>query len=112
MPDRQDSTSGNPSAPLIEERGDIQRGKTRDKIPGFDPAAAPLETDSEAGGAPLQATRYAHASAEAGENSPNASSYADAMRDPCPNRRGGRFWVIVVAAAIILVAVALLMSVA
>ncbi len=36
-------------------RGDIQRGVTGDKRPGFDPAAAPLETDSEAGGAPLSA---------------------------------------------------------
>lgn len=34
-------------------RGDIQRGLTGDKRPGFDPAMAPLETDSEAGGVPL-----------------------------------------------------------
>ena len=32
-------------------RGDINSGKT-DKTPGFDPAAAPMETDAEAGGAP------------------------------------------------------------
>jgi hypothetical protein len=31
-------------------RGDIQRGLTGDKRPGFDPAAAPMETDAEAGG--------------------------------------------------------------
>lgn len=36
-------------------RGDIQRGLTGDKRPGFDPAMAPLETDSEAGGHPLSA---------------------------------------------------------
>lgn len=35
-------------------RGDIQAGLTGDKKPGFDPAAAPLETDSEAGGTALQ----------------------------------------------------------
>jgi len=32
-------------------RGDINSGKTGDKTPGFDPAAAPMETDAEAGGA-------------------------------------------------------------
>jgi hypothetical protein len=40
-------------------RGDIQNGLSGDKKPGFDPAAAPLETDSEAGGAPLQAEHVA-----------------------------------------------------
>ncbi len=34
-------------------RGDIQRGVTGDKRAGFDPAAAPLETDAEAAGTPL-----------------------------------------------------------
>ena len=34
-------------------RGDIQRGRSGDKKPGFDPAAAPMETDGEAGGTPL-----------------------------------------------------------
>lgn len=34
-------------------RGDIQQGKSGDKMPGFDPAAAPMETDSEAGGVSL-----------------------------------------------------------
>lgn len=29
---------------------DIQSGKYGDKTPGFDPAAAPMETDAEAGG--------------------------------------------------------------
>ncbi|MDX3977464.1 hypothetical protein [Shinella sp.] len=34
-------------------RGDIQAGLTGDKRPGFDPALAPLETDAEAAGTPL-----------------------------------------------------------
>jgi hypothetical protein len=34
-------------------RGDIQRGLSGDKRPGLDPAMAPLETGSEAGGSPL-----------------------------------------------------------
>ncbi|PWL16614.1 hypothetical protein DKP76_16750 [Falsochrobactrum shanghaiense] len=31
-------------------RGSVQKGETGDKVPGFDPAAAPMETDAEAGG--------------------------------------------------------------
>jgi hypothetical protein len=33
-------------------RGDIDRGLTGEKVPGSDPAAAPLGTDAEAGGVP------------------------------------------------------------
>jgi hypothetical protein len=33
-------------------RDDIDSGRTGDKAPGFDPAAAPLGTDEEAGGTP------------------------------------------------------------
>lgn len=63
-------------------RGAIQRGETGDKVPGFDPAAAPMETDAEAGGS----------SQPAGEQGPrpeipvraddsNASSHASGLRD-------------------------------
>jgi hypothetical protein len=34
-------------------RADIDAGKTGDKIPGADPAAAPLGTDEEAAGTPI-----------------------------------------------------------
>lgn len=49
-----------PAAPklpcsLAVVRGDIQAGLTGDKVAGFDPAAAPLETDEEAGGVCLDA---------------------------------------------------------
>ncbi|ODN70118.1 hypothetical protein [Methylobrevis pamukkalensis] len=33
--------------------GDIERGKTKDKVPFADPAAAPLGTDDEAAGHPV-----------------------------------------------------------
>jgi hypothetical protein len=33
-----------------EEKARIDRGETGDKVPGFDPAAAPLGTDEEAAG--------------------------------------------------------------
>ncbi|MCO5733088.1 hypothetical protein [Rhizobium sp. SSA_523] len=43
-------TASHPTASQV--RGDIQQGLTGDKRPGIDPAAAPMETDAEAGGAP------------------------------------------------------------
>lgn len=45
-------------------RGDINSGKTGDKTPGFDPAAAPMETDAEAGGTPPTAEEVAQARAQ------------------------------------------------
>jgi hypothetical protein len=40
-----------PSATPANLRQAIDSGKTADKVPGLDPAAAPLGTDAEAGGA-------------------------------------------------------------
>jgi hypothetical protein len=66
-------------------RGRIQAGETGDKVPGFDPAAAPLETDAEAGGTPVTAEEMALARAAPapGPASPklNATSHAPAMRE-------------------------------
>lgn len=42
-------------------RDDINSGRTGDKVAGFDPAAAPLGTDDEAGGTPPSAEQIAHA---------------------------------------------------
>ena len=39
-------------AAATRRRAATDRGLTADKVPGFDPAAAPLGTDSDAGGAP------------------------------------------------------------
>jgi hypothetical protein len=39
-----------PSAVGIRLQAAIDGGRTGDKVPGFDPAAAPLSTDEEAGG--------------------------------------------------------------
>lgn len=46
--------SRQPSKPTNVDRlrADIDSGATGEKIPGSDPAAAPLGTDAEAGGAP------------------------------------------------------------
>jgi hypothetical protein len=40
-------------------RADIDSGRTRDKIPASDPAAAPLGTDEEAAGTPISVERVA-----------------------------------------------------
>lgn len=65
-----------------EVRGDIQRGRTGDKRPGFDPAAAPLETDAEAGSSglsPEEATIAAE-SAAAGKPQSRSQTYGSALR--------------------------------
>ncbi|MBC2887487.1 hypothetical protein H7Q97_19090 [Ochrobactrum sp. CM-21-5] len=64
-------------------RGAIQRGETGDKVPGFDPAAAPMETDAEAGGnSQIAAVKCAPRSTKADDN--NASSQASGMREWAP----------------------------
>ena len=65
-----------------ELRGDIQAGRTGDKRPGFDPAMAPLETDSEAGGTSLSPDqiRTARETQTAGKSQDTSRDYADAMR--------------------------------
>ncbi len=59
-------------------RGAIQRGETGDKVPGFDPAAAPMETDAEAGGN-SQPAGDAQPQAVSADDS-NASSHASGLR--------------------------------
>lgn len=66
-----------------EVRGDIQHGRTGDKRPGFDPAAAPLETDAEAGASALSPEQTAMAVESGGARptkSADADSYNGAMR--------------------------------
>lgn len=65
-----------------QQRADIDRGLTGDKKPGFDPAAAPMETDSEAGGsamvAPLHGAGSQHQPADGRDWQ---GSEGDAMRN-------------------------------
>jgi hypothetical protein len=77
QPERRAAKTVNPA----EIRGDITRGRPGDKRPGFDPAAAPLETDSEAGGAPMteEHARLAR-EGQQGSGHQEKTSYADAMR--------------------------------
>lgn len=59
-------------------RGAIQKGKTGDKAPGFDPAAAPFETDSEAGGSSSPGRDHEQ-SPDSMKHDSNASSHASAL---------------------------------
>lgn len=73
----------NPTAAQV--RGDIDKGLTGDKAPGFDPAAAPMETDAEAGGAPPSPDEVAQARAAerrlgSGENETDPSKTPDGGR--------------------------------
>lgn len=96
-----------PSA--VRRHADIERGLTGDKKAGFDPAAAPLETDSEAGGAMMtpEAASPDDGSARTRNPSDWQGTRATAMRsfDDEPRGSGGRFWRIAaaVAAAVVLV---------
>ncbi|MEA2976058.1 MAG: hypothetical protein QOF19_1578 [Alphaproteobacteria bacterium] len=77
-------------------RRDIDSGRTGDKVPVIDPAAAPLGTDDEAGGTRLsaQAARMAQS--------------AEARRKPEPPKEGHmHIWYIggIVVAALIIIAV-------
>ncbi|TIU74804.1 MAG: hypothetical protein E5W15_02760 [Mesorhizobium sp.] len=100
--------SPNPRTPA-EARGEIQAGRTQDKTPGFDPAAAPQ--DAEAGAVSTSA-----APAEPRKpNFTNQSSFAHAMRPPEnaphlePSRNGP---VLVIVALVVLAAVAFLLAAA
>lgn len=92
-----------------EDRGEIQEGRTQDKTPGFDPAAAPQETDAEAG----HSASSAGAPAPHDSNFTNQASFANAMRRPenvsglQPGRNGP---VLVIAALVCLAAVAFLVA--
>jgi hypothetical protein len=97
-----------------EVRGDIQLGLTGDKRAGFDPAAAPLETDAEAAGTPLRDSELLPAS-DAGRTKVGhaADSYQDAMRRPAGVKPPGGVtplilimagWMAVLLSAVLLVA--------
>jgi hypothetical protein len=76
MTDRQTSTGS-------QVRGQIQAGETGDIRPGFDPAAAPMETDAEAGGQAITAEQARIAIQDNLHLKPDIQeNYAGAMREP------------------------------
>ena len=76
------------TATVAQLRDDIDSGRTRDKVPASDPAAAPLGTDNEAAGTPppaelVQRARTAEATAR-GE--PAGTATAASGRQPVGDR--------------------------
>ncbi|SJM32607.1 conserved hypothetical protein [Mesorhizobium delmotii] len=84
-------------------RGDIQAGATQDKTPGFDPAAAPEETDAEAADVPNPA---AGARPRRQPEFTNEASFGNAMRpvESKPRLQPGKNWPVLVIAAVVLIA--------
>lgn len=69
--------------PAAQDRGVIPQGYTGDKVPGFDAAVAPLNTDAEAAGTPLPASRDQERVAECFGSTPwhrNSAASGTAMR--------------------------------
>lgn len=104
---RDEQRDNNPA----QVRGDISRRQTG-KRPGMDPAAAPLETDSEAGGNPLSEEEVATARASQRDGAPPADrqsaaqlSYGTAMRpaDPVTRTAAGRSRLVILLAILIVV---------
>jgi hypothetical protein len=83
-------------------KGDINASRSGDKRPGFDPAAAPLETDSEAGGTSLSSDQVATARKTQRQNArlPEDVSYGSAMR-PVGNVPTGSRTVLLIAALLV-----------
>lgn len=65
------------AADALTARQLTQEGRTEDKVPGYDPAAAPMETDQEAGSG---GNPSAPIDARSEPARPAATSSADAMR--------------------------------
>ncbi|RVQ05415.1 hypothetical protein [Sinorhizobium meliloti] len=99
-----------PASNSAQVRGDIQHGRTGDKRRGFDPAAAPLETDDEAGGMPpgSEAVRNARAGQAAGRPADTSTEYNDAMRPlaaagtAAPNRQRLGLSLAIIAMAVVI----------
>ncbi len=92
------------SATPAQLRHDIDSGRTGDKIPFPDPAAAPLGTDEEAAGTPVSG-RAAAAARRA-----ETARRDEPQRPNSPTRSGGAWMVIalIVAAAVLVAAGVLL----
>lgn len=77
-------------------KNDINSGRTGDKVPAFDPAAAPLGTDEEAAGTPVPAA--AVEMARANENRPESHEQVRQNGADTPDtgrRYGAGTWLLV-----------------
>jgi hypothetical protein len=89
------STHERPISTTAALRGDIDSGQTGDKISHPDPAAAPLGTDDEAGGAPMKNSDAAAAHAyETGRNVPTKR----------PDQTGPWVWAVIAGVLLVMAA--------
>lgn len=70
---------------VAQLKDDIDSGRTGDKVAGFDPSAAPLGTDEEAGGASLTSEDVALARAQERMSGSNSSTQNAAEPSLQPN---------------------------
>jgi hypothetical protein len=82
---------------MSQLRGKIDAGETGDKVPFPDPAAAPLGTDDEAGGARMRPDVVAAAAAR--ETSRNTPTKA-------PDNTGSWVWALVLTGLLVIAAAA------
>ena len=107
-------TSGRPSN-VTELRARIDAGRTGDKTPGVDPAAAPLGTDEEAAGTPPDPAAVATVledETRQGKMGP-APGFTPAPQDSIapdarPREPHGNFWLALIVAVIALAIVYLI----
>ena len=86
-------------------RDDIDRGRTGDKVNVADPAAAPLGTDEEAAGTPLDGAVIAEVRDRELARAPRRPGYeADSSADRKPRGRGVGSILAIIAALIALAA--------
>jgi hypothetical protein len=110
-------TSERPSN-VTELRARIDAGRTGDKVPGGDPAAAPLGTDEEAAGTPAKPAEIATAledETRQGRARP-APGFTPAPQDSIapdadPRRPRGNFWIALIVAVIAIAIVYLIWTV-
>lgn len=88
-------------------RHDIDSGRTGDKVGGFDPAAAPLGTDEEAGGSPCDPELIARERVMERAGRPNSARANAATPELQPDGRTPRVPLLLPAVAGLLAAAAL-----
>jgi hypothetical protein len=87
---------------VAQLRGDIDAGRTGDKVGGFDPAASPLGTDDEAAGTPPSAEAVALAISQErtrGAASANANAAEPKLQPNAAHSPGPRVMPALVGAA-------------
>jgi hypothetical protein len=93
-------TPASPPPTSEQLRHDIDSGLTGDKAPGFDPAAAPMNADAEAGGAPPTAAEIAQAREAERRPAPKRPNAVEPALTPDGTLGRRRLWIGVLAGAV------------